>query len=528
MLSGAFQKFQLASNLERAILRAGFVEPRPIQLRTIPAALRGQDVLGLAQTGTGKTAAFALPILGRLGEDRHPGPRALVLAPTRELAKQIHDEFETLARYSNLSSMTIFGGVPQGTQVRNLRKRPDILVACPGRLLDLMEQGEVKLNHIEVLVLDEADHMFDMGFLPAIRRILRALPKQRQNLLFSATMPKEIRKLADEVLVKPCVAELANAQPAETIEHGIFRVAQTDKFGLLRHLLDEPQFKSAIVFTRTKFRAKRLAQQLDKRGLRAVALQGNMSQNQRDKAMTGFRKGQFDVLVATDIAARGIDVAGISHVVNFDVPGTPDAYTHRIGRTGRSETSGMAYTFVSGDDFDQVKAIERQIGSKLERLRAEGFVPGDASDVADFKRGPRGQQNSGGRGGQSQGRSRGGAGAGRARGNSNSAGRGAAPSRAASRSVERAPEPRSQETSDAKPFGSIGDFGNKPTPGAEQRPGQLRNRAQAEGPKFGDGLDSSAAKGERSGTDQAGPGRKYRSTGGGGSRRGGRRRGMSS
>ncbi len=335
--------------------------------------LQGRDVLGLAQTGTGKTAAFALPILQRLSGERKPGPRALIVAPTRELASQIQAEFSLLGQFTAATSTTIFGGVSQAAQVRALRRQPDVIIACPGRLLDLYEQREARLDRIEVLVLDEADHMFDMGFLPSIKKILAALPRKRQNLLFSATMPKEIRGLADRILVQPHVVELNHGMPASTIEHALYPVGEERKIDLLCHLLAGDDFKSAIVFLRTKHRTKRLADRLARAGHNAVALQGNMSQPQRDRAMSGFRAGTYDVLVATDIAARGIDVAGISHVINFDVPNTPDAYTHRIGRTGRAELTGKACTFVTRADGEAVRDIERKLGSSIERRFVEGF-----------------------------------------------------------------------------------------------------------------------------------------------------------
>jgi len=332
-------------------------------------------VLGLAQTGTGKTAAFVLPILQRLSGSRRPGPRALVVAPTRELAAQVQAEFERLARFTNIESVAVFGGVPFVRQQKAIRKRPDVIVACPGRLLDLVNRGGLRLDGIEVLVLDEADHMFDMGFLPDLKRILAALPPRRQNLLFSATMPREIRKLADRVLHKPEVVELANARPAETIDHSVYPLAEGQKVGALQQLLDSPEFTSAIVFLRTKRRAKRLALRLDKGGRAAVALQGNMSQGQRERALKGFREGRYKILVATDIAARGLDIAGVSHVVNFDVPNTPDAYTHRIGRTGRSGLTGSAFTFVTSDDAAAIRAIEKRLGTPIERRRAGELGP---------------------------------------------------------------------------------------------------------------------------------------------------------
>jgi superfamily II DNA/RNA helicase len=354
---------------------AGFREPRPIQTQTIPACLEGRDVMGLAQTGTGKTAAFALPILQRLIEEPGKGPLALILAPTRELAIQIDAEIRLLAKFSKVKTVTIFGGVSAGNQIRALQNRPEIVVGCPGRVLDLIKQRRLDLSQVETLVLDEADHMFDMGFLPDIKRILAALPKDRQNLLFSATMPKAIRELAAGILHEPHVVELAIKAPAERIEHALYPVAEGSKRDLLDRLLAEDDCKTAIVFTRTKHRAKRLAIQLSGQGLRAVALQGNMSQVQRDRAMSGFRAGRFDILVATDIAARGLDVAGIDYVINFDPPSTPETYTHRIGRTGRSEESGKACTLVTREDGAWVRATEKVLGTPIERRQFPGFAP---------------------------------------------------------------------------------------------------------------------------------------------------------
>ena len=370
-----FDRFELHPLIQRGVTAAGFREPRPIQVETIPAALEGRDVLGLAQTGTGKTAAFALPLLDWFTSERGRGPRALVLAPTRELATQIDAEIRLLARFTRLQVVTVYGGVSAHAQIRALRRHPDIVVGCPGRVLDLMGQGALRLGGVESLVLDEADHMFDMGFLPDLKRILAALPDDRQNLLFSATMPAEIRKLADALLRDPHVAQLTRSGPAQTIDHALVSVREDRKRDLLEHILGRDDCDSAIVFTRTKHRARRLAQQLSRSGHRAVGLQGNMSQAQRDRAMQGFRKGRFDVLVATDIAARGIDVHGVSHVVNFDVPNTPDAYTHRIGRTGRAEREGRALTFVTRDDASWLRATERMLGSAIPRRTVEGFAP---------------------------------------------------------------------------------------------------------------------------------------------------------
>jgi ATP-dependent RNA helicase RhlE len=296
-----------------------------------------------------------------------------VLAPTRELATQIDAEIRTLARFTRIQVVSIYGGVSARAQIQALRKHPEIVVGCPGRILDLVGQGALRLGDVECLVLDEADHMFDMGFLPDLRRILAVLPARRQNLLFSATMPNEIRALADGLLRDPHVAQLSRSGPAETIDHGLLGVQEDRKRELLERILTQDDCKSAIVFTRTKHRARRLAQQLDRAGFRAVGLQGNMSQSQRDRAMEGFRRRRFDVLVATDIAARGIDVRGVSHVINYDVPNTPEAYTHRIGRTGRAELEGQALTFVTRDDMGWLRATERMLGAAIGRRSVPGF-----------------------------------------------------------------------------------------------------------------------------------------------------------
>ncbi len=368
-----FDRFGLHPSLLRGIQNAGFTSPRPIQVETIPAGLAGQDVMGLAQTGTGKTAAFALPMVSRILQQRHRGPRALVLAPTRELAKQIATEIHLLSKFTRVKMVTIYGGVSAHSQVYALRHGPEIVVGCPGRVLDLLQQGSLRLGGVETLVLDEADHMFDMGFLPDIREILAALPARRQNMLFSATMPREVRHLAEDLLNDPHLVELADTAPVATIDHDLVLVPEDRKRDLLEHMLALDECRTAIVFTRTKHRARRLAEQLSKTGYRAVGLQGNMSQSQRDRAMRGFRSHRFDILVATDIAARGIDVSGVSHVINFDVPNTPEAYTHRIGRTGRSGSAGAACTFVTGSDYRWLKATERMIGAPIQRREVVGF-----------------------------------------------------------------------------------------------------------------------------------------------------------
>lgn len=384
-----FARFGLHKSLMRGIDAAGFDNPRPIQAEAIPACLEGQDVMGLAQTGTGKTAAFALPLMHRLLQNPFKAQRALILAPTRELATQIAEEMRVLSRFTSMRGVTIYGGVSQASQVQKLRRGAEIVVGCPGRVLDLIQQGHLNLDHIETLVLDEADHMFDMGFLPVIREIISHLPAQRQNLLFSATMPKEVRHLANNMLKNPLVVELITSAPAATIDHALVMVAERSKRDLLNHVLKSDGCDSAIVFTRTKHRAKRLAEQLTKAGHKAVGIQGNLSQAARDRAMQGFRSRHFDILVATDIVARGIDVSGVSHVINFDVPNTPEAYTHRIGRTGRAELTGSACTFVTVSDHGWLRATERMIGSPIQRRQFDGFEP-DADLPAEHRmRAPR-------------------------------------------------------------------------------------------------------------------------------------------
>jgi ATP-dependent RNA helicase RhlE len=368
-----FTTFAFHPQINAGISSAGYSTPTPIQLHTIPPILEGRDVLGLAQTGTGKTAAFVLPILQHLLTGPRGKLRALILSPTRELSEQTHTNIAILGRQTGYRSVTIYGGVSDQPQIKGLRAGTEIVVACPGRLLDLMGRKVVNLSRIEILVIDEADRMFDMGFLPDIRRILAALPKQRQTLLFSATMPSEIRSLADELLDHPVEVDLGVARPVETIGHAIYPVDQTNKTGLLLALLGKSGSGQVLVFTRTKHRAKKLAEQIVKAGLPATSLQGNLSQNRRQQAMDDFRSGRIKILVATDIAARGIDVTQISHVINFDMPDTLDAYTHRIGRTGRMARQGTALTFMTQDDLPMVRTIERLLGRAVERRKLAGF-----------------------------------------------------------------------------------------------------------------------------------------------------------
>jgi ATP-dependent RNA helicase RhlE len=363
----SFSTFQFHPALAAGITAAGFTTPTPIQTQAIPALMQGQDVMGLAQTGTGKTAAFALPLLHRLMTQKGIGLRALILAPTRELAEQIHKDITVLARHTRLRAITVYGGVGLTPQAQNLRKGSEIVIACPGRLIDHMNRGNVDFRHLEALVLDEADQMLDMGFAPDIRKILKQLPRQRQTLMFSATMPDEIRKLAFEALRQPVVVKVGQTAPAETVRHIHFPVAQDLKTPLLLKILKETRIDSVLVFTRTKQRAKRLGEVLAKAGYGATSLQGNLSQARRQAALDGFRSGKFQILVATDIAARGIDVSNVSHVVNFDIPTTADAYIHRIGRTGRAERNGEAFNLVTADDHPIVRAIDRLIGTPIEQ-----------------------------------------------------------------------------------------------------------------------------------------------------------------
>ncbi len=369
----SFDSFSFHPQIHAGILAAGYTAPTPIQSKSIPPILEGRDLLGLAQTGTGKTAAFALPILQRLLTGPRGKLRALILAPTRELAEQTHTALRALGRKTWLRSMTIYGGVSAQPQINGLRAGIEIAVACPGRLLDLMNQKLVNPSAIEILVLDEADQMFDMGFLPTIRKILAALPARRQTLLFSATMPEEIRTLATDLLRRPVMVEIGARKPVETIRQAIYPTEREQKFETLLELLSQATSGQVLVFTRTKHRAKKLALQLTKSGHAAKSFQGNLSQNQRQEVMDGFRDGRVRVMVATDIAARGIDVSKISHVINFDMPDTADAYTHRVGRTGRMTHLGTAFSLVTQEDLPVLRSIERLLGHPLERRQATGL-----------------------------------------------------------------------------------------------------------------------------------------------------------
>jgi ATP-dependent RNA helicase RhlE len=368
-----FESFNLHPRIESGIEALGYTAPTSIQYQSIPSILQGRDIMGLAQTGTGKTAAFVLPILQRLMAGQRKRVRALIIAPTRELAEQIHEAIGQMGRFTKLKSVTLYGGVNKTPQIRELREGTEIVVACPGRMIDLMGQGAIDLSHVEVLVLDEADRMFDMGFLPDVRKIMRRLPVRRQTLLFSATMPEDIRDLAREMLHDPLTFRAGDTVPASTVSHALYPVEQHLKTALLIKLLDRTDTESVLVFTRTKHRAKRLGQQMERAGFLVASLQGNLSQQKRRQALSGFRDGTYQILVATDIAARGIDVSRISHVINYDMPDTVNAYTHRIGRTGRAAKTGDAFTFATSDDRDLVSNIERVLGERLERRKLEDF-----------------------------------------------------------------------------------------------------------------------------------------------------------
>jgi ATP-dependent RNA helicase RhlE len=369
----SFESFDLDARVRAGIQAAGYDQPTPIQQQAIPPILAGHDLLGIAQTGTGKTAAFMLPILQRLLANPGRGVRALILAPTRELAEQIHQATRLYGKRTGVRSVAIYGGVGKPKQVEALRRGVDVVVACPGRLLDLAGERSIDLSRVEVLVLDESDRMCDMGFLPDIRRILKLVPNRRQTLFFSATMPDEIRQLADGILHDPVTVQIGVIAPPKSISHALYPVSGGLKKALLLAMLERRAGGRALIFTRTKHRARSLARDLDKQGYRVEALQGNMTQNRRQGAIDGFRGNKYDILVATDVASRGIDVAGIAHVINFDVPDTADAYTHRVGRTGRVDQTGEAFTLAQPEDEPIVRQIERLLGQPFQRRRLAEF-----------------------------------------------------------------------------------------------------------------------------------------------------------
>jgi ATP-dependent RNA helicase RhlE len=367
-----FSNLGLTKPLIKGVEAMGYGEPTPIQLRAIPPALEGKDLIASAQTGTGKTAAFALPVLQKLGG--HGRCRCLVLEPTRELAMQVETAFRDFARFTDLRVASVFGGVGYGNQRSALREGVDILVATPGRLEDHLQQGTIKLDSIEVLVLDEVDRMLDVGFLPPMRRIISKCPKVRQTLFFSATLPPEIEDIAAWALKNPVRIEIGVARSVvETVKHGVYEVDPSRKFDLLLALLEATDFQSAIIFSRTKHGADKIAKKLRGSNHSVAVLHANRSQNQRIEALEGFKSGRYEVMVATDIAARGIDVAGVSHVINYDVPQHPEDYVHRIGRTGRAQQTGDAFTLVTPEEFKRVTDIERFIAQKIPRLSLPGF-----------------------------------------------------------------------------------------------------------------------------------------------------------
>jgi ATP-dependent RNA helicase RhlE len=379
----SFSNFSFHPKIQSAIQKSGYTVPTPIQQQAIGPILDKRDLLGLAQTGTGKTAAFVLPIIQRL-LDRPAGKvRALIIAPTRELAEQILDYVEKMSQGTRLRSLAVYGGVNKNTQAVRLKAGIDVVVACPGRLLDHLNDRAVDLSAVEMLVLDEADHMFDKGFLPDIRKILRAVNKQRQTLVFSATMPGEIRHLVEDILTNPVTVQVEHAKPTKSVTHSVYQVQQQEKTDLLKDILGRQDVKTTLVFTRTKHRAKSLALQLQKSNFQAASLQGNMSQAKRQSALDGFKNGTYSILVATDIAARGIDVSEISHVINYDMPDTVEAYTHRTGRTGRAACTGEAFTFVTADDSRMIRMVELNLGRKI--IKVTSRHTGSETRTADVR-----------------------------------------------------------------------------------------------------------------------------------------------
>jgi len=368
-----FADLGLAGPLLDAVREAGYTEPTPIQRQAIPLALSGRDLMGLAQTGTGKTAAFTLPILDRLlGGPRRT--RVLILAPTRELAAQVDESFRRYGKHSGLRVAAVFGGVPIEPQERALRSGVDVVVATPGRLIDHLERQNVVFDDLEVLVLDEADRMLDMGFAPQINRVVSEIPKYRQTLLFSATMPPEVEALARKYLRKPVVVQVGRrSEAASTVAHAVYPVPRDKKSALLIELLRQPDMDSVLIFTRTKHGADRVVRHLERAEITATAMHADKSQGQRTQALEGFKRGTIRVLVATDIAQRGLDISGITHVINYDVPQQPEDYVHRIGRTGRAAATGDAYTFMSPDEIAMVRTIERVIGQQIPRVSVPGF-----------------------------------------------------------------------------------------------------------------------------------------------------------
>lgn len=390
-----FTDFKFHPRLQQAIRDAGFATPTPIQARAMPVVLAGRDLIGTAQTGTGKTAAFVLPILQYLLENPRKlgSTRALIVTPTRELAEQINVTVRSLSQGTNIRSATVYGGVGMQPQDRALRTGVEIIVATPGRLLDHIDRGAASFQGIEMLVLDEADRMLDMGFLPAVKRILSHLPRERQTMLFSATFAPELQQLAGQTLRNPERVDAGTGAPVKTVAHALYPVSQHLKTALLLKLLDATDTNSVLIFTRTKHRANRVAEQIQRAGYSTGVLHSNKSQNQRQLALDNFRSGKAQILVATDIAARGLDIATISHVISYDIPDTPDTYIHRIGRTGRAEREGDALTLVTSEDSATIRDIERALKAPIERRTVPGFdysVPMPVRN--EFERGPKPQR----------------------------------------------------------------------------------------------------------------------------------------
>ena len=368
----SFKDFGLSTEVVRGTQAMGFTEPTPIQLRAFPIVLAGKDLIGTAQTGTGKTAAFALPILTLLGH--HGKFRCLVLEPTRELAAQVETAFRDYGRFTDIRATVIHGGVGYGKQREDLKRGMDVVIATPGRLLDHLQQGTLHFRDVNILVLDEVDRMLDMGFLPDVRRIVEKISQDRQTLLFSATLPPEIERLADWVLRNPELVEIGiRRSPAETVTHAVYPVAAEQKFDLLIALLERTNFDSVLIFCRTKINADRVAHSLKAAQHSVAVLHSNRTQRERIEALEGFKSGKYEVMVATDIASRGLDIAGVSHVINYDVPEHPEDYVHRIGRTGRGQNVGDAFTLMNGEEVPALQAIEHFIGQKITRLKLENF-----------------------------------------------------------------------------------------------------------------------------------------------------------
>jgi ATP-dependent RNA helicase RhlE len=469
-----FASLGLAEPLLRAIADAGYETPTPIQLQAIPVVLTGRDLRAAAQTGTGKTAGFVLPILQRLaapGEDGRPAqsragkPRCLVLVPTRELAAQVEESVRTYGKYMSMTSLVVFGGVNINPQISALRGRVDILVATPGRLLDHIGQRTVDLSAVEVLVLDEADRMLDMGFIRDIRKVIQTLPKQRQNLMFSATFADEIRELADSMLRDPASVEVARRNTAsELVDQTVHMVEKGVKRHLLSHLIKQGDWHQVLVFTRTKHGANRLAEQLSKDGIEAIAIHGNKSQNARTRALASFKDGSMPVLVATDIAARGLDIDQLPHVVNFELPNVPEDYVHRIGRTGRAGSEGSAISLVDREELKMLSDIERVLKREIPRGKVEGFVapPPSQRQTLDDDRPPRPPQ---GRRGPPRGASQ------PAGGRSSSSGGQGGGQRAAQPAGARAPQPQGARTPQPQGARAAQPQGSGQRSGAPQRQG---------------------------------------------------------